>query len=198
MATQYKICLEQNKNREREVPENVIKRMRESFTCPQFNEGWDKIEIIYNYDIDDYRMSDYFEKVNAFDQENPHHTKTLGEHASTVGNALANKGDELCIAGFLHDNGKMYTKVFYNMKGDVSEIAHYYGHPNVGAYEALFYLNNIGTPEDKIIYVCGLIQFHMRPYDLDTEKSKDKLKRLVGEQMYNDLIVLNNADATMH
>jgi hypothetical protein len=38
----------------------------------------------------------------------------------------------------------------------------------------------------------------MRPYKLETEKAKYKLLRLVGEEMYGDLIVLNEADAIMH
>jgi len=197
MATQYKICLEQNKNRDREVPEQVIKRMRENFTCPQYNEGWDKIEIVYNYDNANYDMDDYLKEIENFDQENPHHTKTLGEHVKTVAKKIDERREStelLYYVALLHDNGKRYSKVFRNMKGEPSEIAHYYNHPNVGAYEALFYLREIFDLSENILYGCGLIQYHMRHYDLNTEKSKNKLRLLVGEEMYNDLSILNMAD----
>ena len=201
MATQYKTCLEQNKNRDREVPEYVIKRMRESFTCPQYNEGWDKIEIVYNYDKNDYDMDDYLKEIENFQQDNPHHTKTLGEHVKTVAQKIDTRREStelLYYVALLHDNGKRYTKVFHNMKDEPSETSHYYNHENVGAYEALFYLKEFFDLPENILYGCGLIQYHMRPYKLETEKAKYKLLRLVGEEMYNDLIVLNKADAIMH
>jgi hypothetical protein len=62
----------------------------------------------------------------------------------------------------------------------------------------MFYLKNLDFVDKGIIYICGIIQYHMRPYKLETEKAKDKLMRLVGEDMYCDLIVLNKADAIMH
>ena len=59
VATQYEKCLEQNKNRERKVPEEVIDRMYKSFQVPTFTEGWDLIDIEYNYNKEDYSIEEY-------------------------------------------------------------------------------------------------------------------------------------------
>lgn len=47
MATPYEVCLERNAQRERKVPEHVIKRMYMNFQCPYYFEGWNEIKIVY-------------------------------------------------------------------------------------------------------------------------------------------------------
>ena len=42
-ATPYECCLKNNENRERKVPESVIKRMIKNFEIPCKQEGWDEI-----------------------------------------------------------------------------------------------------------------------------------------------------------
>ena len=44
--TPYKMCLEQNKKRDRVVPEYAIARMYKNIYIPQYYEGWDS--IIFN------------------------------------------------------------------------------------------------------------------------------------------------------
>lgn len=193
-ATQMKICQVRNSNRNRVVPAHVINRMRESFTCPQTQEGFDEIRISYDYDPADYVLQDLFAEMATFEQDNPHHSMTLGNHVLKVVDAIGTTNPMLYYAALLHDNGKRMTKVFRDARGNPSEIGHFYNHENCGAYEALFYLNEIGLSEEKIIYICNLIQFHMRPYDAKTDKAKAKLLGLVGERMYRDLLILNDAD----
>lgn len=194
MMTQYEICIERDSQRQRSVGEEVIKRMRENFWMPQYFEGFDEIVISYKYSPDDYTVESYEEKTLDFNQENPNHSKTLYEHCFSVAEYLNDFPINPSV-GFLHDIGKYYTKVKNNMKGEPTSVAHYYGHESVSAYESFFYfLDEYDSQSSDLIYNCGLINYHMRLYQCKTEKSHNKLRFLVGDGMYKDLIILNNAD----
>lgn len=207
LATPYEVCIERNKNRTRNVPESVIKRMRENFNVPLYSEGWDKIEIVYDdtflNDIqleDKYLMETFMKVANNFNQDNPHHRMTLGEHCLAVADGVAENEVDFFIylSALLHDVGKLYTKVFVNSKGEPSDIAHYYNHENVGAYEALFYLATYINIEKDILFGCGLINYHMRPYGAKTEKAVKKLENTIGSDMYYFLKIIHEADKKAH
>lgn len=193
-ATDYSLCSIRNEIRDRKVPFDVMERMRKSITIPQYNEGWDEISIIWNFEPIFYNFTHLDSLLDVFEQDNPYHTKTVGYHCKAVADKLSKFHSNLWMAGRLHDIGKLYTKVFHDMKGEKSDMAHFYGHESVSAYEALFYLRNLAWPKDDIIWTTGLIQYHMRPYFTKTEKSKLKLLNLVGEEMYSELLILNMAD----
>ncbi len=200
MATQFSICLERNANRSRVVPEHVLYRMRESFTCPQLYEGFDEISFVYNYESKDYDYEKFMDYALTFNQDNHYHAYTLGEHINNVVNRVKSEYSfALLWAAKLHDVGKIYTKKFQDSKGEPSEMAHYYGHEGCSAYEAMFFLD-MTTEEfpwvtrSDIVYIVGLIQNHMRLHQITTDKAKDKLMNLVGEAMYSDLEKLNEAD----
>lgn len=48
MATPYEECIKRNSERERKVPESVMKRMLTNLCDPQITEGWDYIHVIYS------------------------------------------------------------------------------------------------------------------------------------------------------
>ena len=50
IATPIEICIKQNELRDRQVPFEVIDRMYRNFDIPYYNEGWDRINIIYTND----------------------------------------------------------------------------------------------------------------------------------------------------
>lgn len=56
----------------------------------------------------------------------------------------------------------------------------------------------ISPPALDVLYVAGLIQWHMRPFELErvpkSQKALEKFKRLIGEKMYNDVMALHEAD----
>ena len=199
VATQYEKCLEQNRNRERRVPEEVIDRMYKSFQVPTFTEGWDLIDIEYNYNKEDYSIEEYLKFADNFDQKNYHHSLTLGGHSRKVGDLLREqKVDEhIYLAGLLHDCGKPMTQVFTNIKGEPSEIGHYYNHENCGAYEGLFYMDDKTTKMKDLIESVALINCHMRPYMAKTEKAVNKIKEIMGDSYYW-LELLHNADKEAH
>ena len=209
-ATDFDICIVQNNNRERSIPKHVMERYYKSITIPQYNEGWDDIRIIFNYNRDNYSFGELFDRLDDFDQDNHNHSLTLGAHCKNTARIIKSKDARMYLAAMLHDIGKEKTKTYKTMKGVPTKDAHYYGHENVSAYDALFYLdyleNNYGLDRilcrcsviDKLIYSCGLIQYHMRPYFTKTDKAKNKLLDLVGQEMYDDLLVLHEADKESH
>ena len=78
------------------------------------------------------------------------------------------------------------------MKGEKTDIAHYYNHENVGAY---FILNYYTGPNR--LMVAALVRYHMAPYYYGEKKMK-QLKRILGEQAYSLLLVLHECDRATH
>lgn len=203
MATPYEQCLENNRNRERKVPEFVIEKMYRSWNTPFWFEGWDFIEL--KYWADSKRSIDAFYLVTSllgFDQDNPHHSLTLGEHMLKAYN-LAREGNDLDVsyAALLHDIGKERCKMYADYKDRECEYAHFYSHENVGAYDVLFFDFYRHQDDDMILRVSALINLHMRPYAWEknnNEKLKDKYEKLWGEILYHRVIMLHEADKAAH
>lgn len=200
VATSYPRCLERNEKRERKVPKEVVDRMWKSFQVPTYTEGWDIIDIEYSYDKDSYSIDDYLSFADNYDQMNYHHSMTLGGHSRKVAEFVSEShvDDWVRFAALLHDCGKPMTQVFTNMKGEPSEIAHYYSHENCGAYEALFYLDEKITRLNDLINAVTLINYHMRFYMAKSDKAKNKLKETVGEDLHYFLEILHEADKKAH
>lgn len=204
MATPYEVCLERNTQRERKVPEYVIKRMYMNFNMPFWYEGWDDIQIVYSEGVENYKGWDreWAESVRNFNQDNSHHTLSLGDHCLKAVKYIDNNtppyhpaSTELRHAAMLHDEGKIFTKSFYDSKGNPSEEAHYYSHESVSAYNSLFY-----EMPCNHLYVAQLIQWHMRPYLAwkQSEKAQQKDRKLLGAALFDDICLLHNADVYAH
>ena len=202
MATPWELLLERAQRRERVVPWEILDRMMRSIWIPQSYEGWDEIRVIYP--SDPFPLRQIESAVAALltePHDNPHHVRSIGRHMEEAHFLLSQAGasDELKAAARLHDIGKPFTKSFTDSKGNVSEIAHYYGHQHVSAYESLFY--RLPENTDRL-RVAGLIQWHMRPYELDRASSRkalyEKFGGLVGEDMLHDIMLLHMADLAAH
>jgi len=196
IATPYERCLEQNQLRERKVPEYVIERMYKSFYIPQIYEGWDTIEIIWDNTerFNTHTLFNGENGLNKINQDNPNHTLTIGKHCLKCSQICEEMSDdfELSMAALYHDIGKRFTKQFENSKGEDTDIAHYYQHHLVSAYDSLFYLNYLDT--ETILKITNFIQWHMYPFFIKSDKTKDKFIRLVGREFYNKLMILHEAD----
>ncbi len=202
VATPYEQCLIRNSQRERQVPEEVIKRMYFNFYVPQYFEGWDDIQIKYtnNYIF-------FFGDLEDIKQDNPHHKLTVLEHCKKTEEILNKQNGQLSIpinfAGRLHDIGKLKTKTFINSKGEKTNIAHFYNHEKVSAYDSLFHVNlrsriEMMKDEEFVLETIKLIQWHMLPWTKMSEKTEQKYKKLLGENFWNDLMVLHKADEEAH
>lgn len=210
MLTPYEKCLKQNRMRERVVPDDVILRMYKNFQPPAYSEGWDKIILSFNLDETDtedrWNINTLFEGdcgIDNFQQENSHHALTLGLHCRKAHEYICeNRPDDerLAIAALLHDEGKIITKSRVNSKGEDDGNCHYYQHHCCGAYNSFFYTIRCGFSEEDMIYISNLIYFHMHPY-LEWKQSESVRRRHMiqfGEQFYEDVMLLHEADLYAH
>lgn len=204
VATPYEMCIAQNFKRDRRVPVEVIWNMYKSFNVPCEQEGWDDIIVYYpNEEWKEYYgdCSRHVNELRSFEQENHHHTLTLGNHMKKAGNYILaqNIGEwsDVVYAAYTHDLGKVDTKEFKNGKGEPTEEAHYYNHHFAGSYKCLFF----GYPSvANKMYISLLIELHMKPY-LEweqSEKAKEKDKKLFGDKVFNDVMMLHEADLFAH
>ena len=201
MATPYEQCLKNDATRDRHVPEYVIEKMYMNFYTPWYIEGWNDIRIEYAPGSENCFGDpiEWVKSVMDFNQDNPHHTLTLGEHCVKTGYYIGNADNAkrtenifpIYFAGLLHDEGKIFTKTFVDSKGNPSESAHYYQHHCCSAYDSLFF----DYPEDHL-YVATLICWHMQLHFIKEEKTLKKYKNLWGEELYNDLNLLHEADVS--
>lgn len=209
MATDYEMCLQRNKDRDRSVPETVIQEMYQNFAPPHKSEGWDYIRICVTYYDDNYCFSKLLETCSNFDQKNKHHSLSLLGHLVFTKEYVGskNKDSELILAASLHDIGKLKTQVIDD-KGE----AHYHNHQCAGAYDALFYIYkqvvqtspNIMEHAEvwvpALLNVSNLIYYHMHPYLswAQSEKAKERDRALLGEEMFNQILLLHEGDVAAH
>lgn len=202
-ATPGEICLAQNQSRDRQVPVNVLERMIRNFQMPSTHEGFD--EVIVHYEKEEWKeyygdIDTYVESLRDFDQENPHHVLSLGDHMFAAERFLLEKGifcKDVTFAAFSHDIGKPVTKAFINGKGEQTIEAHYFNHHNVGAYSSLFFDYPYYTNKE---YVALLIELHMKPYMewKQSDKAREKDLQLFGTNVINDVELLHEADVFAH
>ena len=195
--TSYEECLERNSKRNRKVPEEVIKRMYFNFYVPQIFEGFYDVKVIDNSNIKEVDMKYLEEKMNI-NQDNPNHTLTLLDHSTKTFEYVFKSYEDshflgvYTLAALLHDIGKLKTKTFINSKGEKTNIAHYYNHEKVGAYDSFLYTRE----NDDIIklYIAKLIQWHMLLNQELSDKTIAKYKNLLGKKFWEDLKILHKAD----
>lgn len=211
VATPFEKCIENNIKRERKVDIDAILKMYKSLQVPAYYEGWDDIIIhcnefkkynkcIFNLannisyetycnDILRYAAKECIDLA----QDNPYHTLSVSRHMYQTFLNLKNKTNntELIIAALLHDIGKPFCKNFK----EGSMFANFYGHENVSAQMALVYLYKIGINTDIILDIVQYIQLHMQLLNIkDNEKGLLKLKNKIGDIIFDNLLLLHEAD----
>lgn len=196
IAKDYDECLEDNKNREHPVPEYILKGQLERFEIPFFEEGFNEIKIINcskNLDKLDFDFAKNVNRMHNFDQQNPHHNKTLGDHCVNTALTFGDKGYamnfNLIYAAKYHDIGKLFTQTF-----DKEGVAHYYHHENVGAYYILTRLTYEYLKSDIILDTLFVINYHMKPFSWQEEKTHARYKRIFGEEKYRWLMDFHECD----
>lgn len=198
---------ERMKSRDRKVPYIVVHKQLCQFQCPNYYEGWDKIEINYNSDTEAC-MASYRQLWAECDipHDNPHHSLSVMEHmnkAADVMEELAWKDDDLHLfhdrwVARIHDVGKARTKSFTDRNGNSTEVAHYIGHQNYGAYYSLIFDNGSFTPleKDSLDNAC-LIQWHMEHY-LRKGEALLKFYAMFPPKFRKRLKALEKADTSAH
>ena len=198
---------ERMKSRDRKVPMEVVHKQLCQFQCPNYYEGWDSVQVEYTSKPEDCAVS-YRKLWSECDipHDNPHHSLSVMEHmnkAADVAEDLAWKVDGLSLVherwvARIHDIGKARTKSFTDRDGNLSEIAHYIGHQNYGAYYSLILDNSDFdiSLKDSLDNAC-LIQWHMEHY-LRKGDALLKFYDMLGPKLKNRLKVLEKADMTAH
>lgn len=198
MATPYELCIENNAKRERKVPESVIDKMYRSWQTPYIFEGFDSVNAVY-IDEDHFVVpSDVANSLVDFDQQNHHHSLTLGEHLLKTLELCESTDLNVQEACLMHDCGKPFVKTFKSYNGKIGDNAHYYGHEHVSAYEALF---TIPIGRISPIEVSAIVTWHMQPYFWERDnnvKLHNKYKKLWGDKLYNNVMALHKADKAAH
>ena len=205
------VCRERNKSRGNNhgVTDFVIDRMLKSFSCPWYSEGFSDIVIHAEKGLLGYSDEDKM----TFTQDNPHHTLTLGEHEQKAVEyiqencMLTENFPFLLEAARYHDDGKLFTKTFTDAKGRPTNppIAHFYRHENVGSY--LFLVRGFCARQyDRageypltdwgILYTSILIGLHMRPVTAwkKSEKATERDRIIYGQELFNDVLAVSEAD----
>lgn len=201
-AIPFDICCARNNARERVVPQNVMERMYKSFEPPYYVEGFDKIEVVHQ-DGEKKSIEDILYENMKCVHDNPHHKFSCGVHcleAAAQASAIVSTSKKMshtgryivCRAARYHDVSKYKCKVFKNRKGEPTEIAHFYNHENVSAYDYLAHTD----VHDHEILIANLIANHMVFFS--EEKNIIKKKKLYGDAFWNLLEIIHTADLASH
>ena len=190
----YETCLKRNSQRTGRalVPDEIMKRMLSNFQMPMTYEGYDEIHYIKTEK--GHPVEELLEITKGFNQESRHHHLKLYEHMMKTYEATCERSDDrqLNLAAMYHDIGKPMTKTFTDTKGNPSKDAHYYGHENAGTY--LFLSNETDMPFDDQIKTAEYINWHMRPFQWETDRIKQKDTDLLGNTFIQKIMILNKAD----
>ena len=193
-------CIKDNKNSDRvAVPDEVIYRQVKKFQIPFREEGYNNIiiEDLNKNNSELFLVNDMIRhfQMSKFDQKNPYHNQTLEEHCDFVTEEFRkyNYPNYYNFAARQHDIGKMYTQTF-----DENGIAHYYGHEGYGTYLLLSDYNSIFCEtfysKDEILDMLFLVNYHMLPMNWNTDKSKEKWRKIFGDYRYQLLVDFNKCD----
>lgn len=208
MATPISVVVKRDKERERTVGEEVIKKFLCSFQFPQkfegFSEIWIKCFALGDFHEDGnvgglFIPSSYDfvrSKMSEFDQKNPHHAYTLGKHCKEVAiewlKKNGNKNDAGYKAALIHDIGKLFTQTI-----DENGVAHYYNHDSIGAYLIACNLDIIQpcVNWDELFEVLFYVNYHMRAHnDFKHEKAERKYRALFGDERFDRLMMFGECD----
>ena len=210
----YDVCLARNADRQNPVPESAIHDMYTKFDIPMYAEGWDHInvydtayaEMSVDPSMTHHRIDQLLCRLSKIQQDNPHHDYTIGQHCVEAYQQLLLRYDAdritqtLSRATLLHDIGKEKTKVFQDAKGNPSDIAHYYNHERVGAYDSFLYTTDMDDIDR--LYVAVLIRWHMWPFvvkrSTNPMQTMKRIERLIGSNMWLDVLKLNRCDVLAH
>lgn len=199
IAPPVEVCRKQNASRERVVEDYVIDKFLTSFQFPQKFEGFDEVWIndFREKELPEFSRSESLaisEKMRAFDQKNPHHIYTVGEHCDRVFELIYDKyckWSPMAFAGSIHDIGKLFTQ-----KLDEDGVAHYYNHDSIGTYYLASHLELlVGSCWDDIFEELFFVNYHMRAHrDFKSPKAERKYRGIFGGDLFNNLMFFGECD----
>lgn len=207
-ATPFETCCERNNARPRHVPDDVMARMYRSFQIPSIEEGFDNISIERTCEVPFGVLEEKISAYCHFDQNNPHHSLTVGEHCLAAEHYIKRNWHYMvwdigyylshcvCVAALYHDIGKPYCATKVKRNGQVDDFTHYYCHENCGAYDFLSYADQRQLSQAQILTISLLINLHMVHYG--DKVFQNRMRELYGEKFWKALEWLWKADKSAH
>lgn len=188
-------AIENQRYRDRQVPDHVIYRQMAAFFMPELYEGFDYIVFHNPYrHYDPYRRTDTkifdaaYPKLFRVDQTGKYHVEDVGMHTNMVFKAAdeMNAPDDVKEAAWYHDVGKLYTRT------EDDKGAHFYQHENVSAY--LYLCDKVYGYKisERTKNIARLIHYHDSVYR-DFFKKNEFIERY-GIDLYDKLLMLRKAD----
>jgi predicted kinase len=218
--TPFEECVERDSQRDRTVGKRVIDRMYRQMQIPTYVEGWDVIHLVHENQSHDLSLSirqaiepiitskstykqifnyilqgiPLFKDILELPHDSKYHSLSVSRHTFHVWKEIQQSyaNDlELLWAALLHDTGKADCKEFK----DGSRYANFIGHEFVSGQLACQFLHWLGYDDGFILRVVELVQWHMRLMGAgDSEKAIKKLKDFVGDEVFEKLSILYDAD----
>ncbi|MFK7678706.1 AAA family ATPase [Bacillus sp. Wb] len=209
--------------RSRTVGDEPIDRMYKTLHIPVLNEGWDEVNFVsprIDKYLTDYRYScesvlnkdtnhdDLFKELGRYirdftvitdlPQDSKYHSFSVSRHTYHVYKYIKENYNEsnktmMLWAAVLHDLGKGFCKSFVNHKGEETKHANFIGHEYVSSQLAAYWLSILGYDDKFIKDVVTLTQFHMYPMNASEKKMKE-INMLLGDELFNKLMILHEAD----
>ena len=187
-------CIENDKNRERSVGEQVILKFISRFEYPQYFEGFDDIIPLFGKSVNIIKREDLFNRMSGFNQNSKYHKYDLLTH-SLVLSDFYNNDDFMKEVSLFHDIGKLFTET-----KDKEGFSHYYQHANYSAYiiacnpDIVKYYERYKSYFNFNAFIFYINQ-HMHIRDIiKSEKAIKKYKELWGEDLFQSLVEFMNND----
>lgn len=178
-----------------EMPRQFVDAVRAGIVLNR--EGLELMNFLATYFDEFFRIHDLAQDSKWHSLSVHRHTYYVYKHVLDNYEAENETDKELMLwTALLHDTGKAFAKSFVNFKGEETRYANFIGHEYVSSQLAINFLKRLGYDDEFIHVVATLIQFHM--YLLDEKANRNKLLGLVGEDLYNKLEFLREADTLAH
>ena len=116
-------------------------------------------------------------------------------------NAARTNGDPICSSGrgyYIAKDKDEIQKTIESLQGRIAGMSNAVSglqqYMEGALYDSLFYSN----PSLNRLYIANIIQWHMRPFELERDphsgKAQKRFKKLVGNKLYSDVMKLHAAD----
>jgi putative nucleotidyltransferase with HDIG domain len=132
------------------------------------------VRMLVDLDLIDH-VAPEIKALVGVEQTSKYHGEDVFEHTMMVLDELKDSDEVTRLAALLHDVGKPASKTI------ADDIAHFFGHEDVGAEMARDVLRRLKFPEDTIKQVSSLIQGHMRPHLYKKEWGDKAIRRTIRD-----------------
>lgn len=211
-ATTIEKCIERDAHRQAKVGKEVIYRMVKSYTGfyeDLRRELFDEMVVVRDDNDNSDNLIGYLLRADKFKQDNAHHTQTLFGHINQVAKYIQkhvhNKFNRelLLEAALWHDVGKLYTKNYYNDKGERTKNAHFYAHDKVSSYlyaiRSFDTISRINLVPSRLChvqpyYIQALIEKHMGEINTKKNTVLDKYFQWYDFNFQPNLAIFQKAD----